>query len=154
MIVESMETEPIIEKVKSLCFSENLAHTLNEMLRIHQHDYMTNELANMLKNNSYDVVSEYQVTYGRQIDLMAFRDSQSIAIEFDNGLHLKFNSIEKLLHSDAKILIGIVKGRRNSPELLDENKLRILSKMKELYIINKKILLIIMSEKVAINASL
>jgi len=156
-----METESITEQIKNLCFNQNL----NE---IYSHDFMIDKLANMLRNNRCSVNFEYplnlvsgitvrtgkRITYGGLIDLMAFRNSQSIAIEFDNGFRLKFKSIEKLLCSDAKILIGIVKGNRNSPELLDENKLRIVSRMKELYIVNKKILLIMMSEKIATNVSL
>ena len=85
---------------------------------------------------------------------MAFKGTQTIAIEFDNGLHLKLKSIEKLLCSGEQTLLGIVKGRRNSPELLDENKLRIISRMKELYMPNKRILVLIMLERVTIDVSL
>ena len=155
-----METESIIEQIKKLCFSQNLDE-------ISSHNFMIDELANMLRNNSYDVVFQYplnaysaidtrteeRVTKKGLIDLMAFKGNQTIAIEFDHKLHLKFKSIEKLLDSDAKTLIGIVKGRA-SPDLLEENKQRIISRMKELYVINKRILLIIMSEKTAVDISL
>ena len=127
---------------------------------------MVDNLARLLVRNNFRVEGESPIFHDHQtlrtgdfrmkqgyIDLIAHGKDQKIAIEFDSGTSLKYKSIEKLLQCDADVLLGIVKGRsrsHNSPEaLLGYNRRKILDVMHGLRVYSKKLLLIIMSEKIS-----
>ena len=85
------------------------------------------------------------------MDLVAFKNGRTIAIEFDTGVHLKFKSIEKLFHVDADMCIGIIKGRLDTLGSLNANVERIGQVRGELGAFKKNFWLIILTEKVALR---
>ena len=93
------------------------------------HDHLTLSTGNVQGKQDY-------------VDLLGIGWNCTIAIEFDSCKSLRYNSIEKLLQSDADVLIGIVKDGT-----LNYNKERILEVMNESGITDRKVLLIVMSEK-------
>ena len=149
----------VIEEIKNLCFSQNI------QTRANLHSALINSLADLLRRNDFKVEFESpifhehltlktRVVEGTQgyIDLLAFGKNQTIALEFDSGMSLKYKSIEKLLQCDADILFGIVRGESrwlNSKAILDYNRERILSVMRGRMIYDRKVLLLILSEKIS-----
>ncbi|HOE93330.1 MAG TPA: hypothetical protein PLK11_04150 [Methanofastidiosum sp.] len=108
----------VIKSIERICFNQNLEIPRNEL-----HSELLNKISIFLKNKNYLVVPEYSLQYetierktktgkikNGKIDVLAINLPQIIAIEFDSGLNLKYKSIEKLIQSEANILIGIVKG--------------------------------------------
>ena len=80
------------------------------------------------------------------IDLVAVKNRRKIALEFDNGVHLKFKSIEKLFQIDADLCIAIIRGRSNT---LAGNMQRIEQVKEELGPLKKDFWFIILSERIA-----
>jgi len=76
------------------------------------------------------------------IDLLADDGNHKIAIEYDGRRSLKYKSIEKLLQSNADTLIGIV-----GNGVLNPNIERVLEVMEGSGIMDRKVLLIAVSEK-------
>ncbi len=87
-----------------------------------------------------------KVSRNGNLDLLAVKNEQKIAIEFDNGIHLKFKSIEKLFQVDADLCIGIVRGKLKT---FDANIERIEQVKEEFGFLKKDFWLIIASDKVA-----
>jgi len=145
-----MADEPIIEKIKNLCFN-----SAGASIGTDPHSEFIMSLEFLLRTNSYRTVCESPIFFdhrtlrtGRMtkqqgyIDLFATGRNENIAIEFDRHRSLKYKSIEKLLQFDADILIGIV-----GNGALNYNKERILEVMNALEITDRKVLIIAMSEK-------
>ena len=76
------------------------------------------------------------------IDLLADDRNHKIAIEYDGHKSLEHSSIEKLLQSNADTLVGIVGNGRLNPNIE-----RILEVIENSGTMNKKVLLIAVSEK-------
>lgn len=145
-----MSDQLIIEAIKSLCFNQD-ARISGDF-----HSWFVRNLAQLLRTQNYRVERESPLFHdhltlrtrkvrGKQgyVDLFATGcNGQTIAIEFDSGISLRYNSIEKLLQSDADILIGIVSGGT-----LSHNRERILEVMSKSGITDRKVLLIVMSSK-------
>ena len=152
-----------IEEIKSLCFSQDI------QTRQNLHSLMINNLARLLVRNNFRVEVESPIFHDHltlrtrvmektqgYIDLVAFGTSLKIAIEFDSRRSLKFKSIEKLLQCDADVLLGIVCGQSKGSDYrtdLDYNRERVLGVMRGLGIYNRKVLLIILSEKISEEVS-
>jgi len=144
-----MRSQQIIEEIKNLCFSSGAS------IGSDLHSEFIMNLEYLLRTHNYRVEHEYALSYDHRtlrtgtvqrqqgyIDLFAAGWNQRIAIEFDSRRSLKYKSIEKLLQFDADILIGIV-----GNGTLSYNRERILEVMDYLGIIDRKVLLIGVSEK-------
>ena len=79
------------------------------------------------------------------VDLVAVKNGRKVAVEFDNGVHVKFKSVEKLFQVDADVCIGIVRGKTNG---LNGNVERIEEVKKECGDKNN-LWLIVLSERIA-----
>ena len=148
--------EEIINSIIEVCSGQDLS-----ILRSELHRAMLIHIANFFRSEGYSVISEkpiphkhidrkqggIEVQKNGFIDLFAEKDGFSVAIEFDDGTHIRKNSIEKLLQSDANMCIGIVKGRMNDA-LLSSNITRVEKQAKALNIV-RGIWLIIVTEKIA-----
>lgn len=152
-----MGSQSIVEEIKKLCFSGGAS------IGGDPHTEFITDLAYLLRKNNYRVEVEHDLLYKHQtlrtrrvqrelgiIDLFAERahdlfgkgGNHTIAIEYDSQWSLKYKSIEKLLQSNADTLIGIV-----GNGTLSDNKERILEVMDGSGIINRKVLLVAVSEK-------
>lgn len=145
----------IVEEIKKSCFNQDIQSRKN------LHALLIDNLISLFRRNNYRVEIESSILRNHlrlrngvvqggkgYVDLLAIGQNQKIAIEFDSGATLRYNSIEKLLQSDADILIGIVRGYSYPQwELLDDNRMKIHKVMKYSGIYDRKLLLIIISEK-------
>jgi len=144
-----LDIQSVVCEIKKLCFSGGAS------IGGDLHSELITNLGYMLRTLNYRVQHEHPVSYmhrtlktGRAqrywgyIDLLADGGSHKIAVEFDGSRSLKYKSIEKLLQSDADTLIGIV-----GNGLLIPNIERVLEVMESSGIMNKKVLLIAVSEK-------
>jgi len=108
----------VMEQVKRVCFGLNIES------REGLHRSVMNELKELFIKGGYIVYPEYPIRFDSKagkkgerisrngyIDLMAVKNGRRIAIEFDNGVNLKFKSVEKLFQIDADLRIGIVRGK-------------------------------------------
>ena len=151
-----IEDMTVIEQVKRVCFSVNVAN------REGLHRDVLDRLKALFANGGYKVYLEYPIHFESRIrksgdsisregnlDLVGFKNGRKIAIEFDNGIHLKFKSIEKLFQVDADRCIGIIKGRLNTLGSLNANVDRIEKVKRELGAFKKNFGLIILAEKIA-----
>lgn len=138
----------IVDEIKKLCFS-------GARIGGNSHSQFITNLGYLLQTHNYRVQHEYPISYMHRtlktgivqrrwghIDLFADSWDHKIAIEYDDHRILKYKSIEKLLHSNADTLIGIV-----GNGLLDNNIERILEVMEGLGILDKKVLLIAIPKK-------
>jgi len=104
----------VIEQVKRLCFSVNIED------REGLHRDVVDRLKVLFVKGGYKVHLGYplhfesiirksgdRISRDGNLDLVAFKNGRKIAIEFDTGIHLKFNSIEKLFQVDADMCIGM-----------------------------------------------
>ena len=111
----------IVKSIEDICFNQNINISRKEL-----HTELLNKISVFLKNKNYLIIPEHHVEYeatirktntikikNGRIDILGINPPQFIAIEFDTGLNLKYKSIEKLIQSEANILIGIVKGESN-----------------------------------------
>ena len=143
----------IIDKVKEVCFS------VNAESRKGLHRDVLDGLSRVFVKDGYRVWQEYPVCFESRIrksgdkvsrdgnlDLVAVKNGRKVAVEFDNGVHLKFKSIEKLFQVDADLSIGIVRGKFNT---LGANIKRIEQLKGEFGFLKKDFWLIIMLEKIA-----
>ena len=143
----------IVDKIKEVCFSVNVEE------RKGLHKEVIDKLKNVLINEGYKVHLEYPIHFKSRIrksgetiqregnvDLVGSKNEQKIAIEFDNGVHLKFKSFEKLFQTDADVCIGLVRGKEKS---LEENIERIETITKELGFSKEDFWLIVLTEKIA-----
>ncbi|MCJ7729873.1 MAG: hypothetical protein MUO27_08375 [Sedimentisphaerales bacterium] len=143
----------IISKVKSACFG------LNTEKRKEIHGDVLDRLRRLFAKDGYKVCLEYPLCFDSitrksgdrifrngSIDLVAVKNRRKIAIEFDNGAHLKFKSIEKLFQVDADLRIGIIRGKSN---ILGANIERIEQVKEEFGFLKKDFWLIILSENIA-----
>jgi hypothetical protein len=144
-----MSGQSIVEEIKKLCFSRGAS------IGMDQHPEFIMNLEYLLRTHNYRVENEYHLPYSHRtlktgrvqrehgiVDLLAYGWNHKIAIEYDSKISLKYKSIEKLLQSDADILIGIV-----GNGTLNHNKERILEVMNGSRITDRKVLLITMSDK-------
>jgi hypothetical protein len=120
-------------------------------------------LVTLLKENGWYAYKEYEMDNYPRInaltgqtidehgfmDVCAFAHNKKLVIEYDNGNHLKTNSISKLFHSDADVPIGLVRGRRGKPFLRFENTSKIKRIAKNLGIAKKVIFLIVIENRIA-----
>ena len=144
-----LDIQSIVNEIKKLCFScsasmggcshSGLVTNLGRMLRTLncpvQHDYPVSFMHRTLKTG------RVQRHWG-YIDLFVDSEDHRIAVEFDGGRSLRYKSIEKLLQCDADVLVGIV-----GNGLLSLNIERVLEVMESSGIMNRKVLLIAVSEK-------
>jgi hypothetical protein len=143
----------IIDKVTAVCF------IVNTKKRDEIHEDFLDRLRRLFVRNGYRVRLEYplrfysiirrsgdKVSRNGNLDLLAVKNEQKIAIEFDNRIHLKFKSIEKLFQVDADLCIGIVRGKLKT---FDANIERIEQVKEEFGFLKKDFWLIIASDKVA-----
>ena len=143
----------IVDKIKEVCFSVNVEE------RKGLHKEVINKLKNVLINEGYKVHLEYPIHFKSRIrksgdkvirdgylDLVAVKDRDKIAVEFDNSVFLKFKSIEKLLQVDANVCIGVVRGKANT---LDGSIKRIEQVKGEYAFLEKNFWLIIMMDKLS-----
>ena len=143
----------IVDKVKDVCFSVNVED------RQGLHRDVIDKLKRMFVKDGYRVHLEYPICFESRIrktgdkiqregnvDLVGFRKGRKVAIEFDNGVHLKFKSIEKLFQVDADVCIGVITGKANA---LDSNIKRIEKITKESGFLKTNFWLIVLMEKVA-----
>jgi hypothetical protein len=144
-----MGSQSIVDEVKKLCFSRGASIGGDP-----HREFITN-LEHLLRTRNYRVEKEYRLLYNHRtlktgkvqrvhgdVDLFAEGWNHKIAIEYDGLISLRYKTIEKLLQSNADILIGIV-----GNGTLNDNKERILKVMDDLRIKNRKLLLIAVSEK-------
>jgi hypothetical protein len=143
----------IVDKIKEVCFSVNAED------RQGLHKDVIDNLKNVLINEGYNVHLEYPIHFKSRIrksgdkvirdgnlDLVAFKDRDKIAIEFDNSVFLKFKSIEKLLQVAANVCIGVVRGKANTLE----GSIKRIEQVKEEYVfLEKNFWLIILKERSA-----
>ena len=144
-----MGSQSIVDEIKRLCFSRGAS------IGGDPHSEFIMNLEYLLRKNNYRVENGHDLLYkhltlktGRVqrehgiIDLFAEGLNHTIAIEYDSHRSLKYKSIEKLLQSNADILIGIV-----GDGTLNYNKERILEVMGGSGITDKKVLLLAVAEK-------
>ncbi len=143
----------IVDKIKEVCFSVNVEG------RQGLHKDVIDKLKNVLINEGYKVHLEYPIHFKSRIrksgdnvirdgnlDLVAVKDRDKIAVEFDNSVFLKFKSIEKLLQVDANVCIGVVRGKANTLE----GSIKRIEQVKEEYVfLEKNFWLIILTERSA-----
>lgn len=150
-----MDEQEIMSIISAVCFSENIN---NDRKRLHKD--LLNHLKEALLKNKFDVQLERpqkfegikiknQEAYIRDgfIDLVANKKEFVVGIEFDSGLSLKFKSIEKLIQSDCKICVGIVRGGEFWRKDAYRNSLRIKYKINENTVAGRSFWLIILSQK-------
>jgi hypothetical protein len=152
-----MQSKNINEQIRDYCLSMEEAEYSN-------HQLFCDSLGSFLKKRNWVVQREFETgpfrvlrvrndeikVTGAFIDIYATGpNGQTIFIEFDNGNHLKFNSISKLLQADAEFPIGIVHGNRRRGFLRFDNINRILRTAQKLGIKDKVIFLIIIQNKIA-----
>ena len=143
----------IISKVQAACFG------LNTEKREKIHGDVLDRLRRLFVKGGYRVRLEYPLCFDSMIrksddrafrngniDLVAVKNRRKIALEFDNGVHLKFKSIEKLFQIDADLCIAIIRGRSNT---LAGNMQRIEQVKEELGPLKKDFWFIILSERIA-----
>ena len=141
----------IVDKIKEVCFSVNVKD------RQGLHKEVIDKLKSVLINEGYKVHLEYPIHFKSKIrksgdkiirdgnlDLVAVKGRDKIAVEFDNSVFLKFKSIEKLLQVEANLCIGLVRGKANTSEGSIK---RIEQVKKEYAFLQKNFWLIIMKEK-------
>lgn len=143
----------IVDKIKAVCFSVNVEG------RRGLHKDVIDKLKSVLMNEGYKVYLEYPIHFQYRIrksgdkvirdgylDLVAVKDRDKIAVEFDNSVFLRFKSIEKLLQVDANVCIGVVRGKASTLE----GSIKRIEQVKEEYVfLEKKFWLIILTERIA-----
>ncbi len=151
----------VINQIANICFDHNDSGQKG------LHNYLIYNIVKYLKSEGYNVIREYEIirdhsevrnNYGYKkfvangyIDLYAY-GKEKIAIEFDTGNHLKYNSIEKLFESDSNIKIGII-GDNSRRYLLPSNLTRI-KKVSDLFDFDENISLIFIgSKKIIYNST-
>lgn len=143
----------IISKVQAACFGVNTEN------RKKIHGDVLDRLRRLFVKEGYRVCLEYPLCFDSMIrksgdrvfrdgniDLVAVKNNRKIALEFDNGVHLKFKSIEKLFQVDADLCIAIISGKSNT---LAANMQRIEQVKEELGPLKKDFWFIILSERIA-----
>lgn len=143
----------IISNIQAACFG------LNTEERKGIHGDVLDRLRRLFVKNGYRVNLEYPLCFDSMtrksgdrilrngnIDLVAVKNERKVALEFDNGIHLKFKSIEKLFQVDVDLRIGIIRGKSNT---LAANIERIEQVKEELGLLRKDFWFIILSERIA-----
>ena len=109
----------LIKYLKDVCFNFDINQNRKEL-----HKGLIQEISKRLFNKDFEITLEYPLIFNSliirdqrkmikqgYIDLFAKNKSNTIAIEFDSGQHLKYKSIEKLLQCNSNKVIGIVRGK-------------------------------------------
>ena len=110
----------VIDKVSDVCFAIDVEG------RAGLHMDLIGKLKKLFVEGGYRVYLEYPIWFESRVrksgdivrkegyvDLVAVKNGRKVAVEFDNGVHVKFKSVEKLFQVDADVCIGIVMGKTN-----------------------------------------
>lgn len=134
-ITDYQEVTEFGEWVKG--FSNCYLHSYRR-LEMELHKIFLKHLKVFFQKRAYEALLEYpqeysfirrkdcvRVTRHGYIDLVARKSDSKVAVEYDSASLLKHSSIIKLLFSESDCCFGIVSGRIESPDLIDENLRRI-----------------------------
>ncbi len=104
---------------------------------VYSHDLLINNLSRSLQRQGYSTQIETPIFYQRRkkgkeegelrnglIDLVAQKDRDTIALEFDNGLSIKQRSIAELLHCPAQLCVGMVRGGKEAWRMRSEERIK------------------------------
>lgn len=115
-------SEDLLKGIKEILSSSN-----NLQSRTERYNFIQSELVEIFNRNSFFSMIEYKISFysfykkevelvridlsrGGSIDVYAKKKDLLVAIEFDSGRQTKWNSLKKLLMSDAKHCFALVYG--------------------------------------------
>ena len=152
MAEKTLSDMAVIDEIKGMCFGVNIKS------RDGLHRDVLSKLKSMFVKGGYKVRLEYPICFNSRIrksgdcisrsgnlDLVAVKKGQKVAIEFDTGVNLKFKSIEKLFQAEADLCVAIVRGNSDTLDCSIER----VEQLKEEYgFLDGNLWVIILSEKI------